>query len=276
MAGKQFVFLEDHEAVMVPIWREVLTGVDWMRLRAHPVYYGMGVARGDGAAVITVPGFLGSDVYLTEMNLWLRRIGYRAYRSRIGRNAECPDLLIDRLMRTVDRACESTGRKVHLVGHSLGGLLARSIASIIPERIASVTTMGSPFRGVRGHPAVLFTSERVRKRIQARAHTRPIDKPAREACFTGSCKCAFARAAKAGVPPEIQAVAIYTKTDGIVDWEMCVTGDPDVDVEVRGTHCGLAWNPQVYGVTARDSRAADRRPLGGNRLWVVPSISSWL
>jgi len=40
-------------------------------------------------------------------------------------------------------------------------------------------------------------------------------------------------------------IAIYTKTDGIVDWRYCVNGD-ERDIEVPGTHVGLAFNPQVF------------------------------
>src|SRR5262245_58070327 len=122
----------------VPIWREALAGVDWLALRTSPVFYGCGVPRGDLAPVIVVPGFLGSDWYLLEMYFWLGRIGYRPHLSRIGRNAECLDVLLDRLRGTIEAAVASSGRPAHLVGHSLGGMLSRAAAVRWPERIASV------------------------------------------------------------------------------------------------------------------------------------------
>ena len=111
----------DFTPAAVPIWREVLFGIDWVALHASPVYYGIGVPRGDGAPVIVIPGFLGSDDYLREMYYWLRRIGYTPYYSRIGRNAECPDVLTNRLLTTMDRAYSETGQPLNLIGHSLGG-----------------------------------------------------------------------------------------------------------------------------------------------------------
>src|SRR3990172_3319433 len=116
------------EPASVPLWRETLFGIDWLLLRLSPVYYGVGVPRCDGAAVVLIPGFLGSDNFLVEMYHLLRRIGYRPYYSRIGRNAECPDVLLDRFFQTMDQAYDETGRKLHLIGHSLGGLIARSAA----------------------------------------------------------------------------------------------------------------------------------------------------
>ena len=92
-------------------------------LHATPIYYGLGVPRGDGSGVVLIPGFLGTDLYLMELNAWLRRIGYRPYFSGIGVNAECPNLLIQQcLNQTIGKALAETGRKIHLIGHSLGGI----------------------------------------------------------------------------------------------------------------------------------------------------------
>ena len=49
-----------------------------------------------------------------------------------------------------------------------------------------------------------------------------------------------------------------TKSDGIVDWRYCVTGDPEIDCEVAGTHVGLVFNPAVYRLLA--GRLARGRP----------------
>ena len=256
MSGKKFVFIEEPQPVYLPIWREAFTGVDWLKLRLNPVFYGRDVPKGNGEGVVTVPGFLGSDFYLMEMNAWLRRLGYWDYTSNIGRNAECPDIVIDLLLDTIERAVDETGGKVHLIGHSLGGVLSRAAAAVAPDLVASVITLASPFRGIRSHPTVLRTGERVRRRIARRAHLRPEHKPLRPACFTGACNCEFVQMVKAGVPESVHQTAIYTKTDGIVDWRVCITGEWDQDVEVRGTHCGLAWNPQVYRIVAERLDAA--------------------
>ncbi len=117
------------------IWTEALFGAEVLLLHATPVYYGFGVRRGDGSAVVIIPGFLGTDLYLMELHGWLERIGYRPYFSGIGINAECPNLLVERhLNETVKRALRETGRKIHLIGHSLGGVIARSIAGAEAER----------------------------------------------------------------------------------------------------------------------------------------------
>jgi len=50
--------------------------------------------------------------------------------------------------------------------------------------------------------------------------------------------------------------AIYTRHDGLVDWHYCMTMNPDVDVEVPGTHIGMAFNPAAYSVVAERLAAA--------------------
>jgi pimeloyl-ACP methyl ester carboxylesterase len=223
------------------MWRESFFGLDWLALHAAPVFYGLGIPRGDRSAVITVPGFMGTDVYLQELHLWLSRIGYRSYLSRIGRNADCLDVLVDRLMQTIQRAYDETHGSVHLIGHSLGGVLALSAASLRPDIVASVITLGSPFRGLRSHPVVLEMSRIVRNRI--RTARRDSSKPA---CFTGYCDCNAVAALQIPCPRTIPHTAVYTKTDGIVDWRVCVNDDPATNFEVRSTHIGMVFNPWVY------------------------------
>ena len=149
----------------LPIWMESLAGIEWTLLHLSPLYYGWGVPQGDGSPVILVPGFLASDLYLYDLYFWLRRIGYTPYLSNIGWNADCLNTLVNKLSDTITKAHEETGKKVHLIGHSLGGVLSRSAAAQNADSVASVITMGSPFRGVKSHPFLLEMAEKVRRRI---------------------------------------------------------------------------------------------------------------
>jgi surfactin synthase thioesterase subunit len=234
---------EEARPVSVPFWREAFTGLDWARLRLSPILYGIGAPRGDRSAVVTVPGFLGSDLYHAEFRAWLRLIGYRAFPSRIGRNWDCLQISGEKLTKTVEEAYRQTGKPVHLIGHSLGGLLARSVASIIPEKIASVTTLGSPINAINAHSLVLSASDVVRESIRFRGGSPEIKD---EHCFTGKCTCEVVRCAREPKLDHIPVMAIYTKTDGVVYWESCLDEEADINHEVRGTHCGLAFNADVF------------------------------
>ncbi len=229
------------------LWTEAIVGAEILILHASPVYYGLGVSRGDGSAVVIIPGFLGTDLYLTELFAWLRRIGYRPYFSGIGVNAECPNLLIQRrLTQTIDTAVAETGRKIHLIGHSLGGVIARSVAGQRPQDVASVTTLAAPIQGTVAHRAVLRVAEAVRLRILQEHGPRVLPD-----CYTGRCTCNFLDSLRRKVPASIVETALYTRHDGVVDWRYCITNDPQVDVEVPGTHIGMAFNPTAYTVIAQ-------------------------
>ncbi len=246
MSPRQNRIREDEAEANIPIWKEALFGADLLLLHASPVYYGLGIPRGDGSAVVVVPGFLGNDFYLSHLNTWLTRIGYRAYLSGIGLNAECPNLLIQyRLAKTIQQALTDTGKKIHLIGHSLGGVIARSVANQRPQHIASVITMGAPFRGNVAHRSVLLAAKAVRKNI-LREHGSDV----LPTCYTARCTCDFLNHLRCEMPESVQQTAIYTKDDGIVDWKYCRTGDSETDFEVPGTHIGMAFNSSVFTIIA--------------------------
>lgn len=243
----------DHESTSLPIWQELLVGVELLYLRVSPVYWGKGIPRGDGSAVVVIPGFMGTDLYLTEFRSWLRRIGYKSYVSGIGVNAECPNLLIKhRLMETIEAAAEKTGRKVHLIGHSLGGMIARAAASQARELVESVITLGTPINAISAHPSILRAAEAVRADILERHGEGVLP-----ACYTGRCTCAFADSLVIRLPKNVRQTSVYTKSDGIVDWRVCLTGKAEVDCEVSATHIGMVFSPLVYSLIAH--RLAGKR-----------------
>jgi len=240
------ILTRDYLEAPVSLLSEVLCAVELGLLHAAPVYYGLGAAHGDGSAVVLIPGFLCPDHYLFFLHKWLGRIGYRPLFSGINLNAECPNLLIQRrLNQTIDRALTKTGRRIHLIGHSLGGIIARSIAAQRPRDIASVITLGSPFRGTVAHSAILFAAEAVRLRILKKHGPAVLPN-----CYTGHCTCDFVDSLQRSMPPSVFETAVYTIDDGVVDWRYCRTGNSETDFPVSGTHIGLAFNPSVYSIIA--------------------------
>jgi pimeloyl-ACP methyl ester carboxylesterase len=235
----------DSEADIAP-WTEALFAAEILFLHATPVYYGFGVPRGDASGVIIIPGFLSTDLYLMELHAWLQRIGYRSYFSGIGINAECPNLLVQRhLNETIARARAETGRRIHLIGHSLGGVIARSVAGQRPRDVASVITLAAPIRGAATSPTVLHAADASRQRILREQGWRALPD-----CYTGRCTCNFVDSLRRDIPDSMFETAIYTRDDGVVDWRYCMTGKREVDFEVPGTHIGMAFNPAAYAVVA--------------------------
>lgn len=223
----------------LPLWREAFAGLDWLSLRFSPVYAGQGIERGRGEAVVLVPGLFAADATMIELHRWLARMGYTPYESGIGVNALPSDTLIARLTATIDRAYAETGAPVRLVGHSLGGLLARGATLRRPGRVAQVITLGSPVQGLGAHPAVLAAAKMV--------HGEDID----------ACLAMLQRP----LPASIGETNVYSKSDGVVDWRTCTRGDATA-VEVRGAHAGLIVNAAAYRAIAGALAAQSARDLG--------------
>jgi len=237
---------QEYQEANVPILGEILFAAELVLLYAAPLYYGLGIPHGDGSAVVLLPAFLCPDTYLTPLHQWLARIGYKPFFSGIGFNTECPNLLINQQVKaTIEKALATSGRKVHLVGHSLGGIIARAIAAQRPSDVASVITLGAPFRGTVAHRSILQAAEMVRRRIHAKHGSGVLPD-----CYTGHCTCDFLNSLRHTMPASVAETAVYSEGDGVVDWRYCKTDRPEADFSVSGTHLGLVFNPSVYAIVA--------------------------
>jgi len=237
---------DEYKEADLPILSELLFAAELVLLHAAPLYYGFGIPHGDNSAVVLIPGFLCPDASLAPLHQWLARIGYEPFFSGIGFNSECPNLLIrQQLNETIEKALAQSGRRVHLIGHSLGGIIARAIAAQRPADIASVITLGAPFRGTVAHSSILHAAKMVRRRILVKHGSDVLPE-----CYTGHCTCDFLDSLRHSMPVAVEETAIYSEGDGVVDWRYCKTDRPEADFSVSGTHIGLVYNSSVYGIIA--------------------------
>ncbi len=121
---------------------------DWATARLRP-RIDVREPLGEGQPILTLPGFLAGDMSMAQMRHNLNRAGFKAKRWKQGANMGARADLIERLHARVEHTADREGRKVHLLGWSLGGLYAREYAKRHPDLVASVITMGSPFSGSR-------------------------------------------------------------------------------------------------------------------------------
>jgi pimeloyl-ACP methyl ester carboxylesterase len=232
------------------IWREALWGLDWLSLRLSPVYMGLGVPHGDGSPVVLVPGFLTTDAHLMEMHLWLRRIGYSSFLSGIGINADCILTLARRLERTVEEACREKERPVRLIGHSLGGFVARNVALRRPDIVTQLISLGSPIQAMEAHPAIMAAARFVGKRVERLQPQEPGTRRGSGICLSNHCQCLSESGEVPCPPPSVRRAAVYSRDDGLMPWRNCLEPEPSLNHEVGGTHIGLVFNPHVYRIVA--------------------------
>lgn len=211
--------------------REGLTAFEPARLMLNSIRLAR-QPRGDGRTVIVMPGLGAGDASTVPLRSYIQALGYDARGWGLGRNDGNVPALVAQMTVSVRRIVERSGRKVPLVGWSLGGVVSREIARDHPDLVEQVITMGTP---VVGGPKYTRVGDIYRRRgvdIDAMA----------------------ARVAQRDERPiTVPITAIYTKADGVVAWRACLDPtSPDVEhVEVRTTHLGLGVHHEVFIEIAR-------------------------
>ena len=230
--------------------REALAFGEIASLLRDPIYRGEGVPRGDGRLVVIIPGLFGSDFYLWPLRRWISRIGFRSSTSGLWVNAGCPDRLTSEIEKWIDRRQPQRDRRIVLIGHSRGGILARALAARMGSRVSHLVALGSPIGIAAGYAtggAQQIAHQMMSTIAQASNTARGILDPQ---CRFPDCGCGFIGSIRDALAPETTALSIYSREDPIVPPEASVvTGARNV--EVSGTHTGLVYNPEVYRELAR-------------------------
>jgi pimeloyl-ACP methyl ester carboxylesterase len=243
-------FHTDERTAWTPAWREALTPLHFLTLAFLPPVARL--PRGDGAPVLLVAGFLTKGRYLERLRRWLERLGYDARIADIGWNADCFAVLTDRLLAEIAHARVERGVPVHLIGHSLGGALARAATVRAPDTIASLAVLGAPVRGLRLHPSIRLAAAAVRVAIRHRQLHVP------DTCATYACPCETVQAMGAEMPDGVPYLTVATEDDGVADWRYALDPLATRVVAVRGSHLGLVFNRAVYQALAEHLAAARR------------------
>jgi len=186
--------------------------------------------RGDGHPVLVVPGLSAGDATTWPLRRFLERIGYAAYPWKLGLNFGPRGGAAHKLLNRIRAIEREHGRKVTLIGWSLGGAMARVLAVREPKRIRSVITLGSP---LGGHPKATNAW-----RLFELVSGVRVDDPRLLALMTRH--------------PDVPSTSILSKTDGIVSWPMSLIPRNDLseNIEVASSHFGMGANPAVLWAIA--------------------------
>ncbi|MBM7805106.1 pimeloyl-ACP methyl ester carboxylesterase [Geodermatophilus bullaregiensis] len=212
--------------------------------------------RGDGHPVLVLPGLLTGDPATLVLRTALRALGHDVSGWSLGLNRGPTGHVVHTLRDRLERLHRTSGRRVSLVGWSLGGLYARELARAAPGSVRGLVTLGTPV--VRWAPWVRTASGIVDGGTGLLRQAAALPRPWAE---RGSLR--------------VPATSVYTRADGIVHWSSCryEVGPRRENVEVRGSHLGLAVNPAVLWVLADRLGIAEgawepfRPPLGLSTLF---------
>lgn len=177
--------------------------------------------RGDGHPVLVLPGLVASDTSTRPLRSFLKNRGYAVSGWRQGRNLGLRDGVQRAMVDLVRELTDAEGRKISLVGWSLGGVYARQLAKMMPDRVRSVITLGSPFAG---HPKATNAW-----RVYEMASGRRADEE--DSRFGGSLS----------TTPPVPTTAIFSRTDGICAWQGCMEKPSALSKISRSKAAIAAW-----------------------------------
>jgi triacylglycerol lipase len=232
-------------ASQAPIWGELRYSGELARLLADGELRAPR-RRSDAPPVLLIPGFMAGDVSLGLLRHWLRRRGHRVAMSGMRANVDCAERIVSRLEKQLRAFASDCGVPVVIIGQSRGGALARALAVRNPESVGGLVMLGTPVRdslAVSGH--VMRTL-----RWLARLGDLGVPGVLSSSCRDGSCCTAFREDLAAPLPDGLEAIAIHSQSDAIVDWRACLDAHAEV-VAVDSSHCGMSVHPEVYRVLER-------------------------
>ena len=197
--------------------------------------------RGDGHPVLLLPGFMGSEMSLVGLEVYLRNRGYAAETWGLGRNVGFQPKHATALEQKIRHMHHQSGRKVSLVGWSLGGVFALYGAHQAPECVRGVVTLGSPVsvdpEGSASPPLVKAMYRLIAHPLGPAAHSmQPRARRLRE---------------RKNLPLPLSC--LYSLSDGVVPpQEATIDGDPALheNIRVPGSHIGLGFNAVVLWIVA--------------------------
>jgi pimeloyl-ACP methyl ester carboxylesterase len=232
------------EPVDLPLRGELRYGLELARLVCDPTFVRPG-RHLDAPPVMLVPGFLSTDASLAVLRGWLRRRGSRTLSAGMRLNVDCAERNVGRLEVRLRKLAGDAGRRVVVIGHSRGGELARALAVRHPDTVSTLVMLGSPV------VEPLSAGRPVLAAVRSVTCLGDLGVPGMfsTSCAEGDCCAAFREDLGAPLAPDVPAIAIYSRSDGIVSWRACL--DPYAcQLEVESSHTGMPVNRQVYRALA--------------------------
>ncbi len=201
----------------------------------------MNAPMGDGHPVLLMPGFMGDEGSLIALKTLLAHRGHAVQTWGFGRNVGFRSRHAQAVEQKIRFLHHQSGRKVSLVGWSLGGVFALYGAHQATECVRGVITLGSP---------VSVDDEGSQSPAIVKALYRLIAHPMGPGAHNMQPK---AKKVRLRAPLPLPMSCLYSLTDGVVPpQEATVDGHAALheNIRVPGSHTGLGFNPLVLAIVA--------------------------
>lgn len=142
--------MAEHNAAPPPLRDTLREALSVPRVLVNPLRRPRSGAQiGKGRAALVIPGLATGDISTTLLRRTLKVRGFRPEGWRLGINTGADPARVKVLEARIAAMHRETGKKVLLIGWSLGGLYARVLGHRCAEHLHMVVTVASPFSGDR-------------------------------------------------------------------------------------------------------------------------------
>lgn len=217
--------------------------------------------KGDGHPVLVLPMMFGSDLSTLPLRSFIAGRGYAASTWDQGLNLGPRSGVFETCLERLSELRRAHGRRVSLVGWSLGGLFARAMALEAPDDVRLVICLGTPISSDPAPEQIWRFYERCTgDSMGLPDHLTGLDQP---------------------LP--VPATSIFSRSDGILPWQDSIEpySPSGESIEVESSHLGLGVHPlALYAIADRLAQPEGQwRPFdrGGLLSWLYrdPAREGW-
>jgi triacylglycerol lipase len=223
---------------------------------------------GSQQLVMTIPGFGAGDLSLTLLNGYLQRSGFEVIHSGIRANIACSEDTMAKLEDRLLASVQENNKRIWLVGHSRGGLLAKVLAQRYPQYIQGVVALGTPFINPMGNMHELLLWDMALIALLQKLDSQQIS---RAGCLDPNFSHTLSQRKglskllvspllphgpqpdsccqnwwiQLGMPIQVPLHTFYSHRDGVIDWKACLLPGA-VPHLIHSSHCGMAVNLEAF------------------------------
>jgi len=184
---------------------------------------------------IVIPGFMASNPSTYFLRRTLNGQGHNCIKWCNHRNMGFTEDVINETIDQVVAEVATSGGKVNIIGQSLGGCYARTVANAVPECINMVITLGSPITGLE-----LVSRESIEgyNRVAGEIDAATIQHSKYLNTFKPN--------------PPVPTTSIFSKSDGVVDWNHSIIDEGLIseNIEVHTSHLAMGLHLKTVQIVA--------------------------
>ncbi len=213
-------------SLLANILCEQLSLLEMTSMKLFKEHLTRSLPTGDGHPVLVLPAMLMPNKLMASLRSQLEQLGYDVYAPKQIMTTGLTDDIYQTLNDYTDSICQNTGKQVSIIGHSIGGIYARVLATRNKALVRQVISLCAPFLAsdeLLNHSQIA----RIYKRFNPQVNDNQVMTPEQfSAC------------------PGVPTTSIYTRFDGIIPWGLCLDRlDALTDnIRILGTHVGMAHN----------------------------------